>query len=123
MGECPGTRRLSPGKSVYHQSNRQGTRQEQQYSDGTRICCRRRNRQRGQDDVKREDLADYLRNGETIVGRALIKMRTVGGPERLAPDYTAQQRYRGIGKVIQRQQKRGNYVLPKSKLKKAPAEQ
>jgi len=47
----------------------------------------------GQDDVKREDLADYLRNGETIIGRALIIMRTVGGPERLAPDYPAQQRH------------------------------
>src|SRR5450631_278627 len=123
LGECPGAQRSSAGKPVYHQSNCQGTRQKQQYTDGTRICCRRRNRQRGQDEVKRQNLADYLQHGESIVGRALIKMRTMGGPERLAPDYPAQQRHRGVGKVIKRQQQRGNHVLPKSKLKKAPAEQ
>ena len=50
-------------------------------------------------------------------------MRTVGGPERLAHDYPAQQRHGGVGKVIQRQQKRGSHMLPKSKLKEAPAEQ
>ena len=74
-------------------------------------------------DIEREHLADHLPHRKAVVGGALIEMRAMRRPERLAPHHPAQQRHRGIGQIIQRQQQRGGEMLMPGQLQQAPAEQ
>ena len=72
--------------------------------------------------IDQSDTPNNFRNGETVVGGALIEMLTMRLPERLAPDDAADERDRRIGEIIKRQDNGSSQMAVRGKAQQEPAE-
>ena len=80
-------------------------------------------RERAQPEIDQKDAGDDLGNGEAVVGRALIEVRAVRLPERLALGDAAGERDGRVGEIIEREDERRRQMAVARKLQQQPAEQ
>ena len=80
-------------------------------------------RERAQRKIDQKDTGDDLGNGEAVVDRALIEVRAMRLPERLALGDAAGERDGRIGEIIEREDERRRQMALFRELEQQPAEQ
>ena len=108
----------SPRLRKSNEHNRNAERAERQRCGvgGDRADHDRGRSQSCEIQIEQEYFCDDLADAEAIVGRALVKMRSMRVPEPFAPCDSPEQGDGRVGKIIQRQQQGGCKVRLRSEL-------